>query len=882
MKQALLRMHREEDGQVMLLALVTAVFLVLIMAFPLNVGWTISKRLRLQNAADAAAYSAAVVQADGLSAIAWLNNAMSWCYQRQYGLELKFSTYGVYATLEAWGDSIPVDKPQGNDYDLDGVAWYQDFKNRVNGKTPRNAFSEFLNGEARLINQDRNNCSNPEKRTLEMWTRMLRTVSEQIAKQLPEMMRYEAMRIAYIDTYDGTVSAGPEANQVYMAFFPDEDSDPVKLKFVPNRDINAYQGDVAKDDDSFMQYERWHNKAEGGCRFVERAMQIAADQNAFFMKKDTGTLKTGDEIGDHHIIDDDGKLNMGSIGNKDTAWFNEYDGQPVIDNGKYLNFAKTVLCWHKKDKEGHKDHDKTPCGHWHPSHTHLHFNCIHFDVTIWGVTFHFHAPLPSIGDSHDDDDGGELGYHKNFWCLLEDRDNQCSKWLYPPPGCGCLGVGDILGAVAGGASAVQTILDQCALAVQQAQQAYDADDSDENKDKLDKAKAELKNAQEKLQPVIDGAKAGAGIMGLNPLMETHVNLSVIPGSGIHVSVIKKPSPDKGDNDEAWWHHAIHYCELCFTWNDPGNSEFPASAAAADHGLAYRKSNAFVPNESQRADNHFSLTSRPDSIVEPVKGKKKSMVRAYLEDLLTDTYSSPWFSFSRAANFHQIHKSNYSPELPKPEPSQIPTNLCPTVIFKPVDDPADKHNFFNWGITVALWQRHHSMMFRKSSTKENISGIFLEMEGALAIASAKVGVRVQSRLYSGMSGRTGATEYFPERLICGIDERSRSGEPAGPYTAAYMRERFLINRDRTQPILNLFHTDWGARLIPIQKSVPVSESSVAAKYVLTQTKRIYYYQGTNSPPGVRAGERISSSNWTDIDGQGWTDEEWKFLTKLLVH
>jgi hypothetical protein len=183
--------------------------------------------------------------------------------------------------------------------------------------------------------------------------------------------------------------------------------------------------------------------------------------------------------------------------------------------------------------------------------------------------------------------------------------------------------------------------------------------------------------------------------------------------------------------------------------------------------------------------------------------------------------------------------------------------------------------------VALWQKHHSIMFRRYTAAEGSGGVFSEIEGMMAIASAKVGIRVQNRLYGDMSGRKGAANYFPNRLICGIGEKSRSGESGGPYDASYMREHFLANRDRSKPILNLFHTDWGARLIPIQKSVPEGLSAVAAKYVLTQTKQVYYYEGANASPGVLK-EAIGSDRFTGVSGQGWTDDEWKFLTKLLVH
>lgn len=807
MTKALVRVHREEDGQVMLLALITAVFLVLVMAFPLNVGWTISKRLRLQNAADAAAYSAAVVQADGLSAIAWLNNAMSWCYQRQYGLALKFSTYGVYAQLERWGDEKGVNKPTNEDYDLDGVDWYKDFKDKIKGKTPIHAFTEFLGSEARLINRDRNSYS-AERRTLEMWTRMLRIAAEEIARRLPDMMRFEAMRIAYIDTYDGTVGNNPGKNQVYMAFFPDENSDPVQLRFAPCRDAGQYVGDLSTDN-SFMQYERWNSPYDQagdshGCRFVERAMQIAADQNAFFMNTLTGRLNTP-EIGDHHIIGVDGKLNLSSIDDQAKPWFNEYDGEPRKDGGHYLSFAKTVVCWHPDDKAGQGGHgkpDKTPCGHWHPQHTHLHFNCVHTDS---GET-HTHT---AVSMEHKE------GFEKNHWCLVESREIRCPKWFAPPPGCG-----DVVSAV-------------------------------------------------------------ANPSGLSPLRETRVNESVLPGSEIDATFIDRPSPGKGDGDDAKWHHAIHYCPLCFTKKDDANREFPDSQAADDHGLAYSRSHIYKPTLNERADHEFSLSSQPDGTVEPVKGKKKSMVRAYLEDVLTDAYSSPWFDFKRVAAFQQIHKSNYSPEVPAPAPGKINAKLCPTIIFKPVDNPTDNHNFFNWGITVALWQRHHSIMFRKYTTNEGGGGVFAEMEGMLAIASAKTGIRVQKKLYGDQSGRKGATRYFPERIICGIGEKSRAGEPNGPYDAAYMHQQFLTNRDRKEPLLNLFHTDWGARLIPIQKSVPAAQSAIAAKFVLAQTNRIYSYGGPHAPPNI-INERIAANKWTNVDVQGWTDEEWMFLTQLLVH
>ena len=45
-----------------------------------GVGEVVRNKIELQNAADAAAYSAAVVQADYLSRMATVNKAMAWTY----------------------------------------------------------------------------------------------------------------------------------------------------------------------------------------------------------------------------------------------------------------------------------------------------------------------------------------------------------------------------------------------------------------------------------------------------------------------------------------------------------------------------------------------------------------------------------------------------------------------------------------------------------------------------------------------------------------------------------------------------------------------------------------------------------------------------------
>lgn len=71
---------RDENGAAMMITLAVVLFLYLLCSSTYAIGMTVNEKIQLQNAADAAAYSAAVVEADGLSRIATINRAMSWTY----------------------------------------------------------------------------------------------------------------------------------------------------------------------------------------------------------------------------------------------------------------------------------------------------------------------------------------------------------------------------------------------------------------------------------------------------------------------------------------------------------------------------------------------------------------------------------------------------------------------------------------------------------------------------------------------------------------------------------------------------------------------------------------------------------------------------------
>ncbi len=76
----ILRLWRDDDGVVLALTVVVYLTLFVIGCSVYAVGEHLRLRIVLQNAADAAAYSTAVVQADAISRIAALNRAMAWDY----------------------------------------------------------------------------------------------------------------------------------------------------------------------------------------------------------------------------------------------------------------------------------------------------------------------------------------------------------------------------------------------------------------------------------------------------------------------------------------------------------------------------------------------------------------------------------------------------------------------------------------------------------------------------------------------------------------------------------------------------------------------------------------------------------------------------------
>ena len=92
-RKRLVELRRDDEGFVVMATLGIFLLLFVLGASIYAVGETARLKIRIQNACDAAAYSAAVVQADGLSRMATINRAMAETYIHMTNLQIDYITY---------------------------------------------------------------------------------------------------------------------------------------------------------------------------------------------------------------------------------------------------------------------------------------------------------------------------------------------------------------------------------------------------------------------------------------------------------------------------------------------------------------------------------------------------------------------------------------------------------------------------------------------------------------------------------------------------------------------------------------------------------------------------------------------------------------------
>ena len=105
----------DESGVALAVTILMFSLLFLSFASVYAIGTATREKIHLQNAADAAAYSAAVVQADTLSRLATINKAMAWTYVQQTRRKMD---YIVYQWLDLTLQKYDKDYDEARDWNL--------------------------------------------------------------------------------------------------------------------------------------------------------------------------------------------------------------------------------------------------------------------------------------------------------------------------------------------------------------------------------------------------------------------------------------------------------------------------------------------------------------------------------------------------------------------------------------------------------------------------------------------------------------------------------------------------------------------------------------------------------------------------------------------
>jgi len=237
------RLGREEDGVVLSVVMVTLMSLYLMGAATFAVGEHIRDRIEIQNAVDAAAYSAAIVQADTLSRIAAINQAMAWTYIQMVKRHMDYITgiwldkvlydyrlakfylewhHGIYHHLDDPDDYEPISLIKingGDDYsydqvenDLDVIDWQ--------------SLTNDINADQVMLN----NMGAAQKDLIDSMTNRMQTAAWEVLKQNLGANAEDEFRFAFVF---GVPGADPNTSQIFDSY--DNHTETLFLKCVnPN------------------------------------------------------------------------------------------------------------------------------------------------------------------------------------------------------------------------------------------------------------------------------------------------------------------------------------------------------------------------------------------------------------------------------------------------------------------------------------------------------------------------------------------------------------------------------------------------------------------------------------------------------------------------
>lgn len=109
MRTKLRGLASDERGQALVFGALTLFMLAASVILVADSGMVTSTRIQVQNAADECAYGGALYEANVISAIAYLNEAMAWLYYDGIRYASNTTMLGVLAGLKRWGPQFPPD-----------------------------------------------------------------------------------------------------------------------------------------------------------------------------------------------------------------------------------------------------------------------------------------------------------------------------------------------------------------------------------------------------------------------------------------------------------------------------------------------------------------------------------------------------------------------------------------------------------------------------------------------------------------------------------------------------------------------------------------------------------------------------------------------------
>ncbi|MFW6162735.1 MAG: TadE/TadG family type IV pilus assembly protein, partial [Planctomycetota bacterium] len=116
-----------ERGQALVFGALTLFMLACFVIFISDLSMVTSTRIQMQNAADECAYAGSLYEANVVSSVAYLNEAMAWMYYDALRYAVDTTMAGTLANLKRYGDFHDGPNPSNEvvyeDYDEDAPGW---------------------------------------------------------------------------------------------------------------------------------------------------------------------------------------------------------------------------------------------------------------------------------------------------------------------------------------------------------------------------------------------------------------------------------------------------------------------------------------------------------------------------------------------------------------------------------------------------------------------------------------------------------------------------------------------------------------------------------------------------------------------------------------